>query len=119
MLILVTSNHLTKGMFMKKIFSFIFVIFLILLGIFLLNRPHLSNGWYTGSSNQSELMLNHYDHYFVSNRGQLPSKLQKNGEYTVSGNEILLNHKVKGHIHNKKSFELSDGNYKETFKLIE
>lgn len=119
MLILVTSNYCTKGMFMKKGFNFIFIMALILLGIFLLNRPHLSNGWYTGSSNKSELMLNHYDHYFVSNKGKLPSKLQKNGEYTVSGNKILFNHKVKGHIHNKKSFELSDGNYKETFKLVE
>lgn len=87
------------------------------MGIFLLNRPHLSNGWYTGPSNQSELMLNHYDHYLVFNRGQLPSKLQKNGEYTVAGNEIVFNHKVKGHIHNKKSFELSDGNYKETISI--
>ncbi|TPR19356.1 hypothetical protein [Apilactobacillus timberlakei] len=102
---------------MKKGFNFMFIAALILFGIFLLNRPHLSNGIYVGSSKQSELILNHYDHYFVSNRGQLPSKLQ-GGHYTVSGNEILLNHEVKGHINNKKSFELFDGNYKEKFKLL-
>ncbi|TPR39110.1 hypothetical protein DY037_01445 [Apilactobacillus micheneri] len=103
---------------MKKVINFIFVICLILLGIFFLNRPHLSNGFYMGSSKQSEMMLNHHDHYVLTYRGKIPSDIQ-NGKYIVSGNNILLDHKLRGHINNKKSFDLFDGKYKETFNLIE
>ncbi|WP_105956957.1 hypothetical protein [Apilactobacillus quenuiae] len=103
---------------MQKLFRLVFIIFLILSGIFLLNRPHLSNGFYVGSSNQSEIMLKNYNYYSVPNKGKLPLKLQS-GHYTVSGNKILLDNKLKGHINNKRSFELSNGNYNETFKLVE